>query len=114
MDLEYPTDGLYGSLWENGNKAENLHNYFIENYKNFLNYEYNNEIIQIKSRISIIFFAFKGRDWYKISDCYSDDEYNLTVDYVTNINFKNILYTDFYVSHLSFLDKMTPGLICIY
>ena len=33
MDLEYPKNGLNGTLWENGKKAETLHNYFIENYK---------------------------------------------------------------------------------
>ena len=110
MNLEYPRNGECGSLWENGKKAENLHNYFIENYKKFLNYEYNNEIIQIKSRFSINFFAFKGRNWHKIRDCYIDDEYNLTVNYVNNRNFKNILYTDFYVSHLSFYKQNETGI----
>jgi hypothetical protein len=86
----------------NGKKAEMLHNYFIENYKKFLDYDYNNEIIDIITRFSINFFAFKGKNWDKICDCYVDDEYNLTVDYVENRNFKNVLYSDFYVSHLSF------------
>jgi len=110
MNLEYPRNGECGSLWENGKKAENLHNYFIENYKKFLNYEYNNEIIQITSRFSINFFAFKGRNWHKIRDCYIDDEYNLTVNYVNNRNFKNILYTDFYVSHLSYYKQNETGI----
>lgn len=110
MDLEYPLGGWCGSLWEDGNKAENLHNYFIKNYKKFLDYEYNNEIIQIDSRFSINFFAIKGRDWHKICDCYNDDEFFLTVDFVTNRNFKNILYTDFYVSHLSFCRQNETGI----
>ena len=57
MSLEYPRDGLCGSLWESGKKAETLHNYFIKNYKNFLDYEYNNEIIPINTRFSINFFG---------------------------------------------------------
>ena len=47
MILEYPNGGLCGTLWESGNKAEILHNYFIENYKKFLDYDYNEEIIDI-------------------------------------------------------------------
>ena len=102
MNLEYPKGGFRGSLWESGNKAEKLHNYFIENYKKFLDYEYNNEIIQIKTRFSINFFGCKGKKWYKIADIDNNDEYILTVDYIKNKQFKNILYTDLYVSHLSF------------
>jgi hypothetical protein len=110
MDLEYPHEGVCGSLWENGKKAEKLHKYFIENYKNFLNYDYNDEIIDINTRFSINFFAFKGKNWDKIKNCYGNDEYNLTVDYVKNKNFKNILYTDFYVSHLSFYKQNETGI----
>jgi hypothetical protein len=105
MILEYPPGGHCGSLWESGKKAEILHNYFIENYQNFLNYDYNNAIIEINTRFSINFIGYKGNKWCKIKDtCLNnnDDEYNLTVDYVKNKGFKNILYTDFYVSHLSF------------
>ena len=46
MTLEYPNQGLCGTLWESGKKAEQLHNYFIENYSKFIDYEYNNEIIE--------------------------------------------------------------------
>ena len=110
MDLEYPPDGLFGSLWESGQKAEILHTYFVENYKKFLEYDYNNEIIQIVTRFSINFFGYKGKNWHKIKDCYTDDEYNLTVDYVCNRQFKNILYSDFYVSHLSFYKQNETGI----
>ena len=110
MNLEYPLNGLCGSLWESGKKAEILHNHFIENYNKFLDYEYNNEIIQIKTRFSINFFGYKGKNWNKIVDCYTDDEYNLTVSFVQNRNFKNILYSDFYVSHLSFYKQNQTGI----
>lgn len=110
MDLEYPHGGLCGSLWESGKKAEILHSYFIENYKKFLDYDYNNEIIPINTRFSINFFGYKGKNWHKIKDCYFSDEYNLTVDYVSNRQFNNILYSDFYVSHLSFFKQNETGI----
>jgi hypothetical protein len=111
MDLEYPPNGLCGSLWESGTKAEVLHNYFIQNYKKFLDYEYNNEVIPINTRFSINFFGYKGKNWHKIKDSFiGNDEHNLTVDYVRNRNFNNILYSDFYVSHLSFYMQNTTGI----
>jgi hypothetical protein len=110
MDLEYPDNGLCGSLWENGKKAENLHDYFIKNYENFIDYKYNDEIIPITTRFSINFFGYKGKNWWKIRDAYKDDEYNLTVNYVKNRKFKNILYSDFYVSHLSFYRQNETGI----
>lgn len=106
MDFEYPYLGCNGTLWESGIKAEGLHNYFIDNYLSFLNYDYKNEIIPITTRFSINFFAYKGKDWYKIRDCSQDDEGSLTVNYVENRQFKNILYSDFYVSHLSFYKQL--------
>jgi hypothetical protein len=106
MDFEYPYLGCNGTLWESGIKAEGLHNYFIDNYLSFLNYDYNNEIIPITTRFSINFFAYKGKNWHKISDCFHDDEAFLTVNYVENRQFKNILYSDFYVSHLSFYKQL--------
>jgi len=102
MELEYPVNGFCGSLWESGTKAEQLHNYFIDNYKSFLDYNYNNEIISITTRFSINFFAIKGSDWNIIKDCGNNDEHNLTVTYVKNNKLKNVLYTNFYVAHLSF------------
>jgi len=108
MILEYPPEGRCGTLWESGEKAEILHNYFIENNQKFLNYDYNNDIIEITSRFSINFIGYKGNKWYKIKDAClhnNEDEYNLTFDYVKNRGFKNILYADFYVSHLSFFSQ---------
>jgi len=92
------------SLWESGEKAEKLHNYFIENYRQFLDREYNKEVIQINYRYSINFFGYKGKNWHKIIDCYHtyDDEQVLSLDYVIDKGFVNVLYSDFYVSHLSF------------
>lgn len=109
MDLEYPPNGFRGSLWINPRKAEILHNYFIENYEKFINNRHNEQIV-IPTRYSINFFGYKGKNWKKISDCYEDDELHLTVTYVNNRNFKNILYSDCYVSHLSFGQQLWSGM----
>ena len=111
MVLDYPCNGEGGTLWQDGIKAEKLHNYFIENYEYFLNYNYNDEVIHIETRFSINFFGYKGKNWHKIIDSfYGDDEHNLTVDFVQNRNFKNFLYSDFYVSHLSFFKQVENGI----
>jgi hypothetical protein len=75
---------------------------FIDNYKSFLDYNYNNAVIPITTRFSINFIAIKGSDWNIIKDCGNNDEHNLTVTYVKNNKLKNVLYTNFYVAHLSF------------
>ena len=110
MDLEYPNGGLCGTLWESGKKAEKLHNYFIEHYKNFIDKDYNNDVIPIETRFSINFFGFKCKNWNKIVNCYIDDEYNLTVDFVKKNILKNVLYSDLFVSHLSFYKQIESGI----
>jgi hypothetical protein len=103
MDLEYPHNGCGGSLWESGLKAERLHDYFIENFQTFIDYNSNNDIIPITTRYSINFFGYKGCKWYKIKQaCPYDDEHCLTVVYQRERGFKNVFYSDLYVSHLSF------------
>ena len=111
MVLEYPHDGTCGTLWKSGSKAELLHNYFISNYEKFLDYEYNNDIIPIDTRFSINFFGYKGSKWHKIIDAHNgDDEHNLTVEFVKHRDFKNIFYSDFYVSHLSFYKQIETNI----
>lgn len=112
MHLEYPDGGFCGSLWESGKKAEDLHHYFIEHCATFLTHEYNKDIIPIETRFSINFFGYKGKNWHRIQEAwmYGNDEYNLTVDYVKHRHFKNVLYTDFYVSHLSFCKQIETGI----
>jgi hypothetical protein len=110
MDLEYPNGGLCGSLWESGIKATKLHNYFIENYSKFIDHEYNEDTIHILTQYSINFFGYKGKNWYKITDCWIADETKLTIEYVANRQFKNVLYADFVVSHLSFFKQIETGI----
>ena len=68
------------------------------------------KIIEINTRFSINFFGYKGKNWHKISECYVDDEKILTVSYVKNNNFKNVLYFDFFVSHLHFYRQIETGI----
>ena len=44
------------------------------------------------------------------NNAYIDDERCLTVDYVHNNQFKNVLYSDCYVSHLSFYRQNETGI----
>lgn len=103
MNLEYPIGGECGSLWENGKKAETLHNYFIDNYIKFIEKDFNGIFYKIDTRFSINFFGYKGKNWHRIKvlGC-GDDEYNLTVEGVKKKGFHNIFYADFFVVHLSF------------
>ncbi len=106
MELEYPPNGLCGSLWESGEKAELLHKYFIENSGDFLNNDFSFDVININTRFSINFFGYKGNKWGKIANCGIADEYNLTVEYVKNNGFNNVLYSNMIVAHLSFYKQM--------
>lgn len=129
-NYEFPADnGKCGSLWESGPKAEKLHQYFTENYRDIIfkrddfSKMSEKEYLDVMSRYSINFFSYKGKDWYKLKDCALDDERILTVDFVRDEQkFKNIMFIDFYVSHLSFysqdnsmnLKKIIDDYDCIY
>jgi hypothetical protein len=110
LDLEYPKDGRAGRLWRSGSYAEILHTFFIKNYKQFLDHDYNDEIIPINTRFSINFIGLRGCNFYKFVDCGIEDEYKLTVEHVKKRNFKNVLYADFYVSHLSSRLQVESGI----
>lgn len=111
ITLEYPpTSSFEDSLLNDSIKPELLHQYFTENYRSFIDYPYNKEIIPIHCRFSINFFSYKGKDWHKIENCGTNDEEDLTINYVLNKGFRNVLYTDFYVSHLSFWTQEDKGM----
>ncbi len=104
MELEYPNEN-FGTLWNSGKKAENLHTFFIKNIDSFLQFNSlykNKDIIQIYNRFSINFFIIKGSNWYKIKDSGTDDEYHITITYNQNKRVKLGMYLHFFVSHLSF------------
>jgi hypothetical protein len=104
MELEYPNEN-FGTLWNDGKKAEGIHTFFIENINSFLQFNglyKNKDIIQIYNRFSINFFIIKGSNWYKIKDCGTNDEYHITITYNQNKRLKLGMYLHFFVSHLSF------------
>jgi hypothetical protein len=110
-DFEYPVGGFGGSLWESGEKASVLHRHFVKNRDLYTGRDYcDNEFIEIESRFSINFFGIRGENWYKIADAYegSDngtDEYNISVAFRENRGLKTVMYSPFYVSHLSFYSQ---------
>jgi hypothetical protein len=110
-DFEYPPGGFGGSLWESGEKASILHRHFVKNRALYTGGDYSdNDFIEIHSRFSINFFGILGENWYKIADAYqgSDngtDEYNISVAFRENRGLKTVMYSPFYVSHLSFYSQ---------
>jgi hypothetical protein len=116
-DLEYPPGGLCGSLWESGKKANILHNYFLNHWKEIIRPSssssssaatavirpfYQPEILPIETRFSINFFGIKASNWYKLRDVGYDDELHISVSLpLFNIS-RNYLASNFIVSHLSF------------
>jgi hypothetical protein len=115
LTLEFPPDGLWGSLWESGDKASRLHQYFLENYQQFLNADLPNK--EITTRFSVNFFGIRGENWRKIASCHNgDDEENLTVTLVQK-GLRNVMFSNFYVSHLSFFKQdlsIDPSIIHKY
>jgi len=119
MELEYPEGGLNGSLWESGEKAHQLHQYFLSHSDLFL-HQNHNSLIQILSRYSINFFAIRGENWSKMIYSGDNDEEDITVKKVAEGTFKNFYYSDFVVCHLSFFKQeedprlKVDELVCLY
>jgi hypothetical protein len=87
-----------------GKKTTHLHEYFIEH---FLEYDYGNEVIPITNRYSVNFFGYRGKDCHKINGD-GDDVYDLTLG--NTQHGRNVVFPDFYVSHLSFYDENHTGI----
>jgi hypothetical protein len=115
MKLEYPKNGLCGSLWESGKKATALHKYFLRHKDEFLQYgkvtyrDGDCPILPIPTRFSINFFGIQRKKWGEIKDCGLDDELNLTVEYVKSGVLTNAIYSGLFVSHLSFYKQEEDG-----
>lgn len=108
--LEYPNNGLGGSLWESGKKAERVHNYFLDHIDRFLSYQFSSDVVPINTRFSINFFIMHGKNWHKIKYIESkDDEHFITVQLAGNV-LKNGLYPHLIVSHLSFFKQVETNI----
>lgn len=117
-EFEYPEGGFCGSLWNSGERANKLHDYFLQNWEKIIlpqtrrtsnttsnnldDVDYQPEFIPLTTRFSINFFAMHVKNWYKIRDIGNDDEYLLTYGATKYNIMKNYISNNFFVSHLAF------------
>jgi hypothetical protein len=98
--LEMPPGGLKGSLWESGEKATAVHNYFLANADRFRRCGL--ETFAVNTRISINCIAWLGQDLPSFDSRFLDDEFDLTVTLPNFLDRGNAIYLPFVASHLSF------------
>lgn len=99
-NFESPPNGLCGTLWESGEKAERLHHFFLQ--KTSKNLPLPTPIVEWTDRNSINFISWRGEDLRYMLFPRIDDEHALTVAIPRYTKRKTAIYSDFVVSHLSF------------
>ncbi|MGL4686862.1 MAG: hypothetical protein ACRCVY_08930 [Commensalibacter sp.] len=102
-DFELPVNGFHGTLWESGEKAVKLHEYFLSN--NLKTMHFRQPIIRWDYYVSINFVSWLGHDlkYMFLPSC--DDEKVLSVDIPGYTQRSHAFYSDFTVSHLSFYQQ---------
>ncbi len=98
--FELPPDGLCGTLWSDGAKAERLHRLFLSQPTRFTATD--DDPIAWTQRISINFIALLGKDLGFIPDIMADDEHDLCYGVRKRARKLNCIYPRFVASHLSF------------
>lgn len=98
--FEYPPGGFGGSLWQSAERANELHDYFLQTNDKHLPLP--SQVIEWTERQSINFIAWLGRDLVHMALPKGDDERALTVDLPMLLERPTAIYSDFTVSHLSF------------
>jgi hypothetical protein len=98
--FELPPNGLCGSLWSDGAKAERLHRLFLNRPNRFT--AGGGEPIGWNQRISINFVAILGGDLGFVPDIMFDDEHDLCYGVRKRTKKSNCIYPPFVASHLSF------------
>ena len=98
--FERPPGGFGGSLWQSAERANELHDYFLQTNSKHLPLP--STVIEWKERQSINFIAWLGKDLVHMALPKGDDERALTVDLPELLNRPTAIYSDFTVSHLSF------------
>jgi hypothetical protein len=98
--FELPPNGLCGSLWNDGAKAERLHRLFLNRRNRFT--AAGGEPIGWNQRISINFVALLGEDLGFIPDIMFDDEHDLCYGVRKRAKKQNCIFPRFVASHLSF------------
>jgi hypothetical protein len=98
--FELPPNGLCGSLWSDGAKAERLHRLFLNRPARFT--AAGGDPIAWNHRISINFVALLGKDLGFIPDIMFDDEHDLCYGVRKRAKKHNCIFPRFVASHLSF------------
>ena len=98
--FELPPNGLCGSLWSDGAKAERLHRLFLNRPARFTTA--GGDPIAWNQRISINFVALLGKDLGVIPDVMFDDEHDLCYGVRKRAKKLNCIFPQFVASHLSF------------
>ena len=98
--FELPPNGLCGTLWSDGAKAERLHRLFLNRPSRFTATDA--DPIAWNQRISINFIALLGKDLGFIPDIMVDDEHDLCYGVRKRARKLNCVYPRFVASHLSF------------
>jgi len=110
---EFPYDCFCGKLWDSGPLCQNLHSYFTNNWKDWIqkSRDSNRLIVhQIGNRISINFFAVTSKN-LRIFELvqYREDEHVLSVE--ATARYRKPLFIDegFTVAHLTFCRQRETG-----
>jgi len=98
--FELPPNGLCGSLWSDGARAERLHRLFLNRPSRFT--AAGGEPIGWNQRISINFVALLGEDLGFVPDVMVDDEHDLCYGVRKRAKKRNCIFPPFIASHLSF------------
>jgi hypothetical protein len=98
--FELPPNGLCGTLWSDGAKAERLHRLFLNRPARFT--AAGGDPIAWNRRISINVVALLGKDLGFIPDIMFDDEHDLCYGVRKRAKKLNCIFPRFVASHLSF------------
>lgn len=99
-EFEHPPGGLEGSLWQSGERAIKLHEFFLQSQNK--HFPLPARAVEWNERQSINFIAWLGRDIRHMALGQGDDERLMTVDLPAYLGRPCAIYSDFTVSHLSF------------
>ncbi|MCX5613988.1 hypothetical protein [Bombella saccharophila] len=102
--FENPEQGFGGTLWQDGQKAYNLHRHFIAQGKP--SFPLGEALMDVEARLSINFIGWRGEMLrYMQITPQDDDEHMLSVVLPRFLGKKVAIFSDFMVSHLSFFPQ---------
>jgi hypothetical protein len=99
-DFELPPGGYGGSLWQSAERANALHDFFLQTPDKHLPLP--SPVMEWKERLSINFISWLGKDLKHLGIRRIIDEKALTIDLPAFLDRPNAVFSDFMVSHLSF------------